>query len=104
LHFREIGSLWEDVGPMILPFRALLDPASEEIDLIAGKTFAGFGGGHAVIFVFGGDELDHFALARSAGNDGVISRLKLFERFLFEIEAQAGFALVFVRAMAGVAV
>jgi hypothetical protein len=54
--------------------------------------------------VFGLDALDQLAFFRMTGNDGIGMARARFERRLFEIEAQAGFAHLRIRPVATEAV
>ena len=48
--------------------------------------------------------MDQLALGQVAGHDGKTAVLQRLEGAFFAVEAQMGFALVFIRAVAGVAV
>ena len=87
---------------MLLPFGALLHPPAHQVDFVGGERGTGRGGGHAHRFVFGGDAANHFALAGIAGDDGVAAA-KVGGGYGFQVEAEFGFAVSRIGAMAGVA-
>ena len=57
-----------------------------------------------IVLVFGGDQLDEFALSRFAGNDREVAGLEFFEGLFLDVEPQAGLPFAFVGAMTGIAV
>src|SRR5204863_4576144 len=88
-----------DVGPVVLVFGTLLDPALEDL-LFARGELAGFlRRRHGVVGIAGEQAFYHFAFGGFAGDDGadaVIFR----ERAVAGVEAAVGFALVFVEPVA----
>jgi hypothetical protein len=81
------------------PFRAFVNPARQQLDLICGELVVGFGRGHVVIWVSRSDAPDQFAFGAFAGNN---DRLAVADakRAFFSVESQFGFARLFVGAMA----
>ena len=75
--------------------RALLDPLAQRLALLRRKRAVGIQRRHHVIRVRGEDAHDQFALLGLAGNDRAFA-----QRDFAVIEAQLGFALVRVRAVA----
>src|SRR6266545_7695293 len=68
-----LGARGRDERPVILPGRALLDPAAEQRDLALGQLAARIGRRHAFGCVGGGDALEQLALPGLAGHDGSIA-------------------------------
>ena len=91
---------WGFIGPVFLIFRALGDPAAEHFLLASGQWFVGFGWGHEFIFIAGEDAADDFTFFWVGRNDGDFTGFGGFEGLLADIEAEFGFAGIFVGAVA----
>src|SRR5688500_6660264 len=62
-------TLRRDERPMILPLRALFDPAAEQGDFVCRKLTGGFRRRHVLVGILRGDAVDQLALIWLAGND-----------------------------------
>jgi len=100
LGWRNGGFDWGFIGPVFLIFRALGDPAAEHFFLASGEWFVGFGWGHEIIFIAGEDAADDFTCFWVTWNDGDFTGFGGFESLLADIEAELGFAGIFVGAVA----
>src|SRR5207253_1619409 len=80
-------------------FRASRNPVFERLLLRCSQNLAGFWRRHDFLGIGGKDVLDEFALLRFAGNKNLA-----FESDVSHIQAELGFALIFVRAMTGVTI
>lgn len=84
---------------MVFIFSSLCDPEAEGLFFAFGETVDGVKRGHVVVFIFGEDSGDEFGLVWFAGDDGLA-----FGGSFEGIEAEIGFALVFIEAVAEEAV
>src|ERR1044071_7281796 len=79
---------------------ALADPAPQRLDLLSGKFFARFRGRHFFVRILAAHPGDQSALLGRVRDNCWISRFRRFDRILTNIQAEFGFTLLFVRAMA----
>src|SRR5262249_47781556 len=87
--------------PVLLPLRALLDPAADQVDLGGAVRPPGIRGRHPHRRILGRNAADHLAAPRIARHDGEPSaQVALGDRF--DVESQRGFAITLVRTVAGV--
>lgn len=100
LHFGRAGLFDFLVSPGPLPFGAFFDPLLQCVDLDGSQFLAAFGGRHVIVFIGGDDALDDGAFVGVAGDDGVFSGFENFKSILFNVEAQASLAMIFVWPMA----
>ena len=94
--------VWGHKRPMRLPFGALADPALQQVNLRPGQFPARSGRRHLVVGIGGRDTAHQLAMGQVAGHDGKFPVLQFLEGAFFAVKAQIGFALVFIRAVAGV--
>jgi len=88
-------------GPVVLPFRAFGDPAFEQGLLLFIEVFLGVRRGHLLIGVGVEDAAVQFALAGLSGDEG--RRDAFGEQAFVRVEPELGLALLFIGAVAGVA-
>src|SRR5580658_7177622 len=92
----QLRAFWRDEGPVCFPFRALLHPSAQCLDLTRAELVAPFiGRWHSDRWVVRCDALDQFARGRIARNDNRLGSI-------FLIKAELGFALSRIRSVAGV--
>ena len=58
---------WRNVRPMLLPWGALFNPASDQIDLFCIKLFARIDGWHPPVFIFTRNAVDDQTFIRRPG-------------------------------------
>jgi hypothetical protein len=75
LNFGQRRAVRFDERPVRFPFRALRDPASQQINLRVGEMLAGLEWRHAIILVRRRDPLDQRALRPSPGTMAKLSDL-----------------------------
>ena len=90
---RRFRFLRRDERPVILPRRALLHPADEQVDLFARERLAVFRRRHEVVGIGGQDAGDQRTGVRSARHDGVVAGFQFAQRGSLLIQAQAGLAM-----------
>ena len=78
LNLRHRGPLGFDVGPVLLPFGSLGNPAREQVDLRGSQFFARIRRRHQFLRVLVGDAFDQFALGNISRDDSEVAGLGRF--------------------------
>src|SRR5262249_54074962 len=81
------GVLGRDIGPVRLPFRAVVDPPADQINLRRSEFFSSPRRWHAAVII-GADPQKHLALATIAWNNGKTTRTKLGQGVFGPVQTQ----------------
>ena len=87
---RQGRPLGRDKGPVLGPFRALLDPLLEQVNLGRGQLLAALGRRHALFGVGASDTPNQFAFRHCAGHDGKSATPQLSEGAVAGVQRERG--------------
>ena len=77
----------------------MLDPAPDKADFVGGEGEVRFWGRHEIARFGRGDAAKEFAFGEVAGLDDELAGVERLEGLILEVEAEFGFAGLFVRAV-----
>ena len=103
LHLGCGGPLGRNECPVQFPFRSLINPLADQLDLLRGQASVGIGGRHAERRVFGAHLLVKLAFGALPGNDHLVSA-PVLENTLLGIEPQLSLPCLLVGTVAGEAI